>query len=154
MSAATGRPGAIAVSALGITSGAVGGLGVAVLLQQYGVRPLTPLLLLFGILVGGLLGIALPSAARAGRAAPAAVTAPTVGTTSGWRATHLVPPEGMWAWVAPDPSAQPSTTLAASLEVQLVEQSGNWARVHAPNGWEGWVDASQLRPCPQPGGEP
>ena len=61
-----------------------------------------------------------------------------------WAATHRAPREGMDAWVAPDPAADASSDLEARVEVQVVETSGEWARVRGENGWEGWVDGRLL----------
>ena len=61
-----------------------------------------------------------------------------------WAATHRAPREGMDAWSAPDPSASASSELEARVEVQVVEASGEWARVRGENGWEGWVDGRLL----------
>jgi len=57
-----------------------------------------------------------------------------------------VPPQGLHAWSAPDPSAAPVSTLTPSLDVQVVQSNGPWAQVLCSNGWTGWVDANALRP--------
>jgi len=62
-------------------------------------------------------------------------------------ATHRVPAGGMRAWDEPDPSQQPSSRLEPGVELALVEQRGDWARVTGVNGWEGWVDARRLVPA-------
>jgi RsiW-degrading membrane proteinase PrsW (M82 family) len=54
-----------------------------------------------------------------------------------------VPPEGMPAWVAPDP-ATPSVALAGTLELLVVRRLQDWAEVRAVNGWSGWVDGRRL----------
>lgn len=59
-----------------------------------------------------------------------------------WTATHRVPEGGLESIV----NNEPSTPLDAGLEVQLVETSGEWARVVASNGWECWVNAAALEP--------
>ena len=61
-------------------------------------------------------------------------------------ATHVVPPEGMPAWAAPDPATEPVATLAGGVELRVVGESGAWARVVGANGWEGWVDGRLLKP--------
>lgn len=61
--------------------------------------------------------------------------------------THRVPPEGLASWANPDPAGV-STPLAGGLDVELVQQIGDWAHVRASNGWTGWVDARRLA---QPG---
>lgn len=69
-------------------------------------------------------------------------TAPVAST---FTPTHTVPAGGLSAWASPDPSAQPVTTLAQGLQLQLVESNGAWARVVASNGWSGWVDGRTLQ---------
>ena len=59
-----------------------------------------------------------------------------------WKATHRVPPGGLQTFI----NDQPSTPLDPNLEVEVAEQSGNWARVVASNGWECWVDSRGLLP--------
>ena len=61
-----------------------------------------------------------------------------------WAATHRAPREGMDAWPDPDPTANPTSELEARVEVQVVETSGEWAKVRGENGWEGWVDGRLL----------
>ena len=65
-----------------------------------------------------------------------------------WLPTHLVPIEGMAAWAAPDPTRAPMVSLAGRLELVVVERAGDWARVAAVNGWNGWVDGRRLVPGP------
>lgn len=62
----------------------------------------------------------------------------------GWSPTHRVPSNGLRSWDEPDPSLQPSTRLAARVELELAESRGDWARVVGSNGWTGWVDARRL----------
>jgi len=88
-----------------------------------------------------------PEAASAAVAAGGAAEAGApVGTAGGWRATHVVPAGGLPAWSNPDPDAAAATQLAAGLEVSTLERRGDWARVTAENGWEGWVDGRALEP--------
>ncbi|MGH9246693.1 MAG: cyclic nucleotide-binding domain-containing protein [Acidimicrobiales bacterium] len=75
----------------------------------------------------------------------AAATATATGA-SGWRATHVVPATGLLAWARPDPDAEPSATLEAGVEVEVVDDAGVWRRVVASNGWQGWVDGRTLVP--------
>lgn len=73
---------------------------------------------------------------------------------AGWAATHRAPREGLDAWPNPDPAAPPSSELEGKVEVQVVESSGEWAKVRGENGWEGWVDGrllEQLDPSGAPG---
>ena len=62
----------------------------------------------------------------------------------GWSPTHIVPPGGMPAWFAPDPTHQPVVILPAQLEVAVQDWLGAWAHVRAANGWQGWVDGRLL----------
>ncbi|HLG01683.1 MAG TPA: SH3 domain-containing protein, partial [Acidimicrobiia bacterium] len=58
--------------------------------------------------------------------------------------THDIPAGGLPAWTQPDGSQPPVTTLAAGLDVQLLEMRGQWGHVACSNGWEGWIDATRL----------
>jgi len=81
--------------------------------------------------------------AEAKRGAGAPSPAPPSPTT-GWSPTHLVPPGGMAAWNAPDPSRQPIVNLPERLELVVEGRAGAWAHVRAVNGWRGWVDGRRL----------
>lgn len=59
--------------------------------------------------------------------------------------THTVPPGGMAAWEAPDPSQPSVANLDAGLELQVVERYGEWAKAEFSNGWTAWVDGSLLK---------
>ena len=61
-----------------------------------------------------------------------------------WTPTHLVPPGGMAAWIAPDPSRPPMPNLPERLELIVESRAGAWAQVRAVNGWRGWVDGRRL----------
>lgn len=59
--------------------------------------------------------------------------------------THRVPDAGMAAWSQPDPSLHPEHSLAAGLDLMVVEQRADgWARVVFSNEWEAWVDGRLL----------
>ena len=58
----------------------------------------------------------------------------------GWAPSHSVPPQGMRAWGAPDPSGPVVANLAPGLPIQVAEVRGAWARVICSNGWTGWID--------------
>jgi HEAT repeat protein len=73
-----------------------------------------------------------------------APAAPTIAPARVWAPTHLVPPAGMSAWDAPDPSRAPLWQLAGNLELVVDATAGAWGRVHAVNGWWGWVDGRLL----------
>ena len=79
--------------------------------------------------------------AAAGTAAPIAVPPPQAPV---WTPTHLVPPGGMAAWNAPDPSRPPMLNLPERLELVVETRAGAWAQVRAVNGWRGWVDGRRL----------
>jgi RsiW-degrading membrane proteinase PrsW (M82 family) len=76
-------------------------------------------------------------------AQPAAAPAPPPPAPS-WVPTHLVPPGGMQAWHAPDPSQPPMVNLPERLELVVENRAGAWALVRAVNGWRGWVDGRRL----------
>ncbi|MEU1404635.1 hypothetical protein ABZ471_20070 [Streptomyces sp. NPDC005728] len=65
----------------------------------------------------------------------------------GFRPTHVVPPNGMPAWEAPDP-ARPTMPLDPLLPVVLVERLGEWAHIRCANGWAAWVDGRRLVTVP------
>ncbi|MDI3417797.1 hypothetical protein [Streptomyces luteolus] len=62
--------------------------------------------------------------------------------------SHVVPPDGMPTWSAPD-AARPTVPLDPLLPVQVVERRGDWARALCSNGWSAWVDGRLLLPVPQ-----
>ncbi|MFJ3307108.1 hypothetical protein ACIPSA_29120 [Streptomyces sp. NPDC086549] len=68
-------------------------------------------------------------------------------TTLGFRPTHVVPPNGMPAWEAPDPT-RPTVPLDPLLPVQLVERRGDWGNIRCANGWSAWVDGRYLVAVP------
>jgi len=61
-----------------------------------------------------------------------------------FEATHVVPGGGVQAWAEPDPSQPAVTELADGVELRVLEERGQWARVEGSNGWTGWVDAGRL----------
>jgi protease PrsW len=67
------------------------------------------------------------------------------GAAPRWVPTHVVPPGGSPAWLAPDPSQPPVLGLAPGLELALEGRLDDWALVRASNGWRGWVDGRLLR---------
>ncbi len=54
--------------------------------------------------------------------------------------THTVPPQGLQAWAAPDPTGAVVATLGGGLPIQVTEVRGAWANIVCSNGWTGWVD--------------
>ncbi|MEJ8651042.1 hypothetical protein WKI65_23865 [Streptomyces sp. MS1.AVA.3] len=61
--------------------------------------------------------------------------------------SHVVPPEGMASWTAPD-TTRPTAPLDPLLPVQVVERRGDWARALCSNGWSAWVDGRLLLSVP------
>ncbi|MGP3637909.1 hypothetical protein ACTU45_32060 [Streptomyces sp. 24-1644] len=68
--------------------------------------------------------------------------------TPEFRPTHVVHPDGMPAWEAPDVS-RPTTPLDPLLPVQLLDRRGDWGFVACANGWSAWIDGRLLVPVPQ-----
>jgi len=80
--------------------------------------------------------------------ATASVTGSQVAATAAggpFTPTHRVPVEGLPSWQVPNGTTA-ATGLAGGLELQVVQQVGDWAQVRAVNGWTGWVDARRLLP--------
>ncbi|MFE2308830.1 hypothetical protein, partial [Streptomyces sp. NPDC059411] len=78
------------------------------------------------------------------------------GGAADFRPTHVVPPEGLPAWEAPDPS-RPTAALDPFLPVRLLARRGEWGEILCANGWSAWVDGRPLVAVPQPpptGGRP
>jgi hypothetical protein len=73
---------------------------------------------------------------------PAAVSDAGVG----WTPTHLVPATGVVTYAGSEEGGAANGRLDPGLEVQVVEQQGDWAKVLCSNGWSAWVDARQLVP--------
>ncbi|WP_415960407.1 hypothetical protein [Streptomyces sp. 021-4] len=65
-----------------------------------------------------------------------------------FRPTHVIPPDGLPAWEAPD-VARPTDPLDALLPVRLAERRGDWAYVVCSNGWAAWVDGRLLVSVPR-----
>ena len=61
--------------------------------------------------------------------------------------SHVVPPEGMATWTAPD-TTRPTAPLDPLLPVQIIERRGDWARALCSNGWSAWVDGRLLLSVP------
>jgi hypothetical protein len=87
---------------------------------------------------------ALPDVAVAQPVSAPAAPTPAASTPAAWVPTHAAPPAGLAAWDAPDPSRPPMVTLAAGVQLSIIEQSGAWSRVMGSNGWTGWVDGRLL----------
>ncbi|HSP65602.1 MAG TPA: SH3 domain-containing protein [Candidatus Deferrimicrobium sp.] len=71
-----------------------------------------------------------------------------------------MPADGLLAWDAPDGLRPPGVTLDPGLDVQVLDQQGEWAHIVCSNGWQAWVEAGRLVPMssskewlqPAPGG--
>ncbi len=88
-----------------------------------------------------------PASSASAAPAPAPATAPAPAPTFAapvWMPTHFVPPVGMAAWAAPDPSRPPVCHLTPHLDLVVEGSAGVWAQVRAVNGWRGWVDGRLL----------
>lgn len=72
---------------------------------------------------------------------------PTI-IADGFRPTHVVPPDGLPTWSAPD-GVTPTEPLDPLLPVRLLDRRGDWGRVLCSNGWAAWVDGRLLVPLPQ-----
>lgn len=61
--------------------------------------------------------------------------------------SHVVPPDGMATWSAPD-GTRPTVPLDPLLPVQVVDRRGDWALARCSNGWSAWVDGRLLLSVP------
>ncbi|MEU5213129.1 hypothetical protein [Streptomyces sp. NPDC020742] len=69
-------------------------------------------------------------------------------TSAEFLPSHVVPPEGMATWSAPD-SSLPSSPLDPLLPVQVIDRRGDWALALCSNGWAAWVDGRLLLTIPR-----
>ena len=133
----------------GIIGGALLGLSIAVLLQQFAVVYPSRGVVLGAVLGAIVLDLLLANLVRASAArrsaAPATVAAPAapVAVDTGFRATHRAPAGGLDAFEAPGATTSVAR-LDPGLDVVVLEQQGDWAHVRCSNGWETWVDARVL----------
>ncbi|HXA29295.1 MAG TPA: hypothetical protein VN193_11185 [Candidatus Angelobacter sp.] len=145
------------LSVLGILGGLLGSLGSVVLMELNGTVYPTRRWTVEALAGGLLVGLIVPSLGNAiaawrinrRRAARFALLQqqPTAATVAAaWTATHRVPSGGMPSWPAPDPAAEPGPNLDPGLDVQVVEDRGDWARVVCDNGWSCWIDGRRLEP--------
>jgi hypothetical protein len=75
---------------------------------------------------------------------PAPPAAPTSDTSPGWTPTHVVPATGLVTYAGSEEGGAENGRLDPGLDVQVVEQQGEWAKILCSNGWSAWVDARQL----------
>lgn len=140
-------------TARNIVAGALSGLGVVVLLQQYAVAYPTGMVAIIAVVVGiavqfGIAQLATRrnvAVARVGTVGSAAADVPFDGSASAnWSPTHRVPTAGLDAWEERNGTVPPVAHLDEGLEITVDEISGDWARITCENGWQAWVDARRL----------
>ena len=139
------------MSVLGLVSGAFGGLGALVLLQQFAVLYPTRIATIVAVVGGAVIGVGAPLLARRSGSAPAATQAaepPTWTASPISSATHVAPVAGLQAWNEPDPEQAVARDLPGGERLCLVDQRGDWAQVETDDGWTGWVDARLLEALP------
>jgi len=155
----------------GFFGGLFVGAGIALLLFLYGkiaFGTLTPYLI---ILAGVALGVAwayvapvrrrrdddadlpesLPRAApdteRQFEPEPDSTPSPTEPPdTSPFTATHVVPAAGLATYAGAEEGGGQNGRLDPGLEVEVLEQHGDWAKILCSNGWSAWVDSRGLQP--------
>jgi hypothetical protein len=135
-----------------IIAGAISGLGVVILLQQYAVAYPTGMITIIGVLLGIAVqfGIAQLAARRTAAVAGVGVGGspadlPLGGSESlTWSPTHRVPASGLDAWEERNGTVPPVAHLDEGLEITVDEIAGDWARITCENGWQAWVDARRL----------
>jgi hypothetical protein len=66
--------------------------------------------------------------------------------------THVTPASGMDSWPRPDARAPLGPRIGEQLEVELLDESGDWAKIACSNGWTAWVDGRLLAPIRAKGG--
>jgi hypothetical protein len=134
-----------------LIAGAISGLGVVILLQQYAVAYPTGIITILGVLIGiavqfGIAQLAAGGLAFAGtRTVDEPVPEPAAEwPTTEWNPTHRAPASGLDAWAVPDGTLPPAARLDPGLDVRVDETSGEWARITCENGWSAWVDQRSL----------
>ena len=55
------------------------------------------------------------------------------------------PPTGLVTYAGAEEGGGENGRLDPGLEVQVLEQQGDWAKILCSNGWSAWVDARQLQ---------
>ena len=155
----------------GFVGGLFVGLGIALLLVLYGkiaFGTLTPyVIILAGVALGVVWAFVAPVRRRRSddadlpaslpRAAPDtepqfepepdATPSPTEPPdASPFAATHVVPAAGLATYAGAEEGGGENGRLDPGLEVQVLEQHGDWAKILCSNGWSAWVDARLLQP--------
>lgn len=133
----------------GVLGGALAGLGMFVLMQQFAIVAPTRSTAIAAVAGGAVVMLVAANGLRAvagGRRPapvqprPAAVVAPS---TPGFRPTHRAPASGLDAYEAPG-NATTVARLDPGLEVEVIERTGDWTHVRCSNGWTTWVDGRLL----------
>ena len=137
-------------TARNIIAGALSGLGVVVLLQQYGVAYPTGMVAIIGVVVGIAVQFGISQLASHRTLAVAGgpegfvpADVPFDASTN-WSPTHRVPASGLDAWEERDGTRPPAAHLDGGLEITVDEMAGDWARITCENGWQAWVDGRRL----------
>ena len=142
-------------TARNIIAGALSGLGVVILLQQYAVAYPTGMVAIIAVVLGIAVqfGISQLASRRTvavadggagfGGLVPAEMPLDASAST-GWAPTHRVPASGLDAWEERDGTRPPAAHLDGGLEITVDEMAGDWARITCENGWQAWVDARRL----------
>jgi hypothetical protein len=65
---------------------------------------------------------------------------------SPFTATHVVPATGLATYAGAEEGGGENGRLDPGLEVQVLEQHGDWAKILCSNGWSAWVDSRGLQP--------
>jgi hypothetical protein len=71
---------------------------------------------------------------------------PPPAAPASWAPTHVVPAAGLVTYADAEAGGGENGRLDPGLDVQVVDQRGDWAKVLCSNGWSAWVDARQLLP--------
>lgn len=142
---------------LGMLSGALGAVGILILLQQFGTMYPTRNAAIVGLVLGAVLGLGVPM--LAGRRAASQPAADATGSAlpaeplaepaldSPMPAPALAaraPAEGLRGWAEPDPELPAVTVLEGGSTLAVRERRGDWALVEGEAGTTTWVDGRLL----------
>ena len=133
----------------GVVGGALTGLGLFVLMQQFAVVAPTRSTAIVAVAAGAVVVLVTANVLRARAAGPrparahAQPAAFVAQSPPGFQPTHRVPAAGLDAYDAPGTAAVVAR-LDPGLEVEAFEGMGDWAHVRCSNGWTTWVDGRLL----------
>jgi hypothetical protein len=133
-----------------LIAGALSGLGVVILLQQYAVAYPTGMITLLGVVLGIAAQFGVTQLVERGTFASAGSSTGPIpvpvaeGSPGAWRPTHRAPASGLDAWETQDGTMPPVARLDPGLDVTVEETQGDWARITCENGWSAWVDRRSL----------